>query len=1449
MDGALGVHSFPDGPDQWNPTQVLYGAFNDDPEYWNATTLTPGGDAFDTIIHELGHGLGLAHPHDGGGLDGATKFPGATEYGTGQYGLNQSVFTVMSYNPGWNGAPTNSLDYGQPLTPMAFDIAALQALYGANTTYKNGSDTYILPTVNSSGTGWTCIWDTGGEDTISGASATKALTINLNEATLIPGANAGGFVSWVGGISGGFTIAKNAVIENAIGGSGADTLVGNGEDNDLNGGAGADKMSGGAGVDHYLIDNLSDTVTELLGNGLADMVESSVALKTAFANVEIFTLTSAVNWNFTGNLLDNTITGNNAVNTLGGGGGNDTMTGGSANDTLDGGTGNDTMTGNNGNDAYVVDSLDDVVVEKSSEGTDTVKSSALIANTTNFAEVENFTFTGKGNWIFVGNGLVNIITGGAGNDDLDGGAGADALNGGAGNDTYHLDDPNDTVTDTGGTNDMIFSTALITKAMTGIESYGYTGSSNWNFTGDDLNNSLTGGSGSDHLIGGKGNDTLDGGTGTDTLEGGIGNDTYLVDNAGDIVVEADKSGTDLVKTSTNLDFSTNPGFQNQWIENITLLNGAVTVTGNDLANTILGNNNGNTISGGKGNDTITGGSGDDTLNGNEGLDKLTGGEGINTLNGGADNDTLMGGSVADTLDGGAGNDSMTGGKGDDVYIVGSIGDKVIESLTFAAGGGTDTVKSAITVSLAALANIDNLTLTGSTGQSTDTDKINGTGNALANTITGNNGDNVLDGGTGVDTLIGGGGNDTFLVDNLVEVALMSDAAGIDTIKTAQKLDSAIHLVAGVENYTYTGTQAWSFDASAHGNEANTLTGNSGADTLAGGGGDDTLNGGTGIDSLTGGTGDDIYIVDNVKDTVTEGNAAGSDTVKTSALIANAANFANIENFTYLGIAAWTFTGNDENNVITAGTGTGADKLTGGKGDDTLFGNDGNDILDGGAADDAMTGGKGDDTYFVDSASDTFSEAGGAGKDTVKSLVDIDLTGNTDIENITLLNNAVSSLSPLTATGNDLANIIIGNNGDAVNGGNFLSGGKGSDTLTGGERGDTLDGGADNDTMTGGKGDDVYVVNAIGDKVVESLTFAAGGGTDTVRSAINFSLAALANIDNLTLTGSTGKSTDTDAINGTGNALANTVTGNDGNNVLDGGKGNDFYVGGGGNDTFLVDNLVELGQISDASGSDTIKTALKLDSAVDLVAGVENYAYTGTLAWTFDLSARGNENNALTGGSGADKLTGGDGDDTLSGGTGIDILIGGDGDDTYIVDNVKDTIIEIGGEGHDLVKSSITLTALFAEVEDLTLTGTGAINGTGNGEDNTITGNDGRNVLSGLIGEDVLIGGKGDDTLTGGADQDIFRYLALTDRGTGTEIITDFSKAEGDVLDVADLFTGGGPADVASAFSGGFLKLDHPVNGNTVVSIDVDGGGNSFATLVTLKSVTINTTDTASFDVT
>lgn len=137
--GILGIHEVPG----YSDGLPLYGAFNNGGEGWTDAGLTIGGLGFATLIHELGHGLGLAHPHDGGDAPDASLFPGVTsefdDYG--DYDLNQGIWTTMSYNDGWPSAfPSPSHDFGHQLTPMALDIAAIQLIYGANRIYQSGDD-------------------------------------------------------------------------------------------------------------------------------------------------------------------------------------------------------------------------------------------------------------------------------------------------------------------------------------------------------------------------------------------------------------------------------------------------------------------------------------------------------------------------------------------------------------------------------------------------------------------------------------------------------------------------------------------------------------------------------------------------------------------------------------------------------------------------------------------------------------------------------------------------------------------------------------------------------------------------------------------------------------------------------------------------------------------------------------------------------------------------------------------------------------------------------------------------------------------------------------------------------------------------------------------------------------------------------------------------------------
>lgn len=341
-------------------------------------------------------------------------------------------------------------------------------------------------------------------------------------------------------------------------------------------------------------------------------------------------------------------------------------------------------------------------------------------------------------------------------------------------------------------------------------------------------------------------------------------------------------------------------------------------------------------------------------------------------------------------------------------------------------------------------------------------------------------------------------------------------------------------------------------------------------------------------------------------------------------------------------------------------------------------------------------------------------------------------------------------------------------------GDVLSGGGGGDFIEGAAGNDTLDGGAGKDTLYGGAGNDTYIVDDLGDQVIE----AKGEGTDLVKSSFSYTLGA--NLERLTLIGSL-------ANNGTGNSGANVLTGNSANNILDGQAGADMMIGGKGNDTYVVDTSTD--QISEKTneGIDLVKASV----TYELGANVEKLILIGSGYVNGFGNGLANDiwgnnganvldgdtgNDRLTGGGGDDILLGGEGDDSLAGGAGIDRLYGGSGSDTYFLDDALDRVIEAAGGGTDLVKSSVSWT-MTANVDNVTLTGVANINAGGNSLNNTMIGNSGNNIL---------IGGNGNDTLTGGAGKDTFVFNTALNAGTNVDKITDFSLVD-DVMQIDNAF--------------------------------------------------------------
>lgn len=549
--------------------------------------LSVGSYYYNTFIHEIGHALGLAHPHDNGGS--SSIFPGVEDAeDDGNFGLNQFVTTIMSYvdiqssySPGYDA------NWGFAAGPMAFDIAAIQHIYGINRTYNTGNNVYLLPSSNGVGTYWSSIWDAGGTDTISGQGASNSVIIDLNNATLANNdPDAGGFISQVVGVKGGFTIANSqggiSVIENAIGSNFNDTLTGNEYNNYLSGQGGNDVISGKAGND-----------------------------------------------------------------SLEGGAGNDTLEGGAGNDTLNGGTGNNTLNGGTGNDRYLINSDNYYsITENAGEGVDTVESS--ITFDLGPAYLEKLILTGTSALNGTGNSLNNTITGNSANNKLNGGAGNDTLYGAGGNDNLIGDGINNqtsTFSSTSALSIPDLSTIKSNLAVSGLSgsiadvNVTLNISHNWDSDLDVFLISPTGtrvelftdvgGSGSNFT-----NTTLDDEAATSITVGTAPfTGTFKPERLLSAFDTQNPNGTWKLEVTDDENLLT--GTLNNW--SLQLKTQTVDV-GNDL------------LDGGTGNDTLTGGAGIDTLTGGTGNDILVSGTGNDILTGGTGSDRFTFNSRSEGLD-------------------------------------------------------------------------------------------------------------------------------------------------------------------------------------------------------------------------------------------------------------------------------------------------------------------------------------------------------------------------------------------------------------------------------------------------------------------------------------------------------------------------------------------------------------------------------------------------------------------------------------------------------------------------------------------------------------------------------------------------------------------------------------------------------------------------------
>ena len=595
---------------------------------WAGGTTGLNSYTFQTFIHEIGHALGLGH----GG-----QYNGSADYGTDNHYTNDTwAHTVMSYfSQGEAGFGSTRF----VMSAQVADIVAAQTLYGAATDTRGGDTVYGFNTTEEANgvfdfQGWQdrnifppsfTITDTGGIDTFDLSGYSQNQTISLVVETW----------SSVGGLANNISIGRGSVIENAVGGSGRDTITGNSADNVLSGLGGDDVIDGGEGTDTIVLTGVAsfdELVFADLGDGVFTVTLSSGETDT-FTNMELISIggEAVALSNFIdiddvydgvqrqGGEDEDVLVGTALNDRLSGLGGNDTLNGLAGDDLLEGGAGDDLISGKDGEDTLLGGAGDDRLL--GGLGNDRLEGGDG-ADTLSGQEGDDVLEGGLGDDSLFGAEGNDLLVGGEGDDRLLGGEGVDELLGGAGDD-------------------------LLSAGA-----------------GDDL---LIGGGGRDTYVGDDGNDRIEAGDDKDVINGGAGNDTVFAGGGDDRLTLG--SGDDVADAGTGRDIVT-AGLGND------------TVYGGEGNDVLYGQRGDDTLDGGVGNDRIVGSFGLDTLDGGEGDDSISGGADADSITGGAGNDRLFGDDGADVLDGGDGQDTIFGGAGDDAMDGGAANDRLFADFGF-----------------------------------------------------------------------------------------------------------------------------------------------------------------------------------------------------------------------------------------------------------------------------------------------------------------------------------------------------------------------------------------------------------------------------------------------------------------------------------------------------------------------------------------------------------------------------------------------------------------------------------------------------------------------------------------------------------------------------------------------------------------------------------------------
>ena len=697
-----------------------------------------GGYGHLTLVHEIGHALGLLHP---GNYDAA---PGVNlaYHENADYEEDSNQYTVMSYFRETSTGGSFGADRFVS-APMLDDIAAMQRLYGANMTTRTGDTVYGFNS-NADRQWFTAtaagpvpvfaVWDAGGFDTLDFSGYGQTQMIDLRQ----------GAFSDVGGLRGNVSIALGTVIENVIGGSGWDTIYGNTADNRITPGAGFNIVDGGLGSDTLVLSGaLSSYIIQWRGNSAQiDDIQSGTLSRTIITNVEFLAFSDqTIVARLSGAVI---VEGDRTDDLLIGSAFNDTLTGFAGNDVLDGAGGNDTLNPGQGYDTVNAGAGDDIIFTglgedtvSGGEGRDTLNFSnatgPVIVNLSNgmgqgssgmtrFTGIENLVGSNFSDTL-IGDAEANVINGGAGSDTVYGGAGNDVLGGGASqgggaddvikaqsivNDStvtaVLLDQTFDALFTESVNNPTIPHATVIATTHGGYEYYAFTVTQPNTYTTLDIDAGTF--DTTIALLDQSGNQIAFNDDGTYRLDGGEATDSYIQMsslNPGTYYVRVGQwlSGSGASATSTG------PAAGQQYTLHVSV--GNHTVQPSFLVGSrIYGEGGSDSLRGSGGNDILDGGSGDDVLFGFSGDDELIGGDGwdiadysasttfgvnVNLVTGRAtgnfgndrltgiegvrgteSSDILTGDSQANLIEAGGGNDVMTGGAGNDML---------------SGGGGTD----------------------------------------------------------------------------------------------------------------------------------------------------------------------------------------------------------------------------------------------------------------------------------------------------------------------------------------------------------------------------------------------------------------------------------------------------------------------------------------------------------------------------------------------------------------------------------------------------------------------------------------------------------------------------------------------------------------------------------------------------------------------------------------